>query len=149
MKKLVKLTALLIVSVMAMTLIACSSYGSLEKAFKDAGYVVSEDVEATVEAFKQEAEKEEIVLTPHVLVKSDLISSDMVFILEFKTTDDLREFYDESDELKMFIKDVMEDEDSKAFYDKLVEKGYARGNCLIISTNPINRSEVVKIVKGE
>ena len=149
MKKLMKLTAILIVSVMAFTLVACSSYGALEKAFTKNGYEVSGEVDELTEMIKEEAEKEELELTFHAFTKKDGVTSDLVFVLEFKNTDELSEFIDETDALDEFIEDLKDDEDASKIYNKLVEEGYAKGNCLIFNTNPLNRAEVVKIFKGE
>lgn len=149
MKKLIKLTALLIVSVMAFTLVACSSYGALEKGFTKNGYEISDEVDELTETIKEEAEKEELELTLHAFTKKDGITSDLVIILEFKNTDELSEFVDETDVVDEFIEDLKDDEDAAKIYNKLVEEGYVKGNCLIFNTNPLNRAEVVKIVKGE
>ena len=149
MKKFIKLTALLIVSVMAFTLVACSSYGALERAFTKNGYEVSSEVDELTEMIKEEAEKEELELTFHAFVKKDGFSSDMVFVLEFKNTDELSEFIDETDVLEQFIEDLKDDGETSKIYNKLVDAGYVKGNCLIVNTNPVNRAEVVKIVKGE
>jgi hypothetical protein len=66
----------------------------------------------------------------------------VVIVFEFKTTDDMMELYKESDTLKGFVSDVKADGTAKEFYDSLVEKGYANGNCMVFSTNPLAADDV-------
>ena len=56
--------------------------------------------------------------------------------------------YKESDTLKGFIKDVKDDGSAQEFYNSLVEKGYANGNCLIFSTNPLAAEDVKTAIKN-
>jgi hypothetical protein len=146
MKKLVQLTSLLLILLLTLTAMGCSSYGKLEKAFLDNGYEIITELEEEAEDIKAELEKEELEVTVHGLTKKDGFKSDIVLILEFKATDDLVQACKENNTLNGLVKDVQEDEDVQAFYDKLVEKGYAKGNCLVVSFNPL--SDASTIVKN-
>ena len=46
------------------------------------------------------------------------------------------------------ISDVKEDGTAEEFYNSLVEKGFANGNCIVISTNPVCLSEICEIIKN-
>ena len=60
----------------------------------------------------------------------------------------MREFYKDSATLQDFISDVKEDGTAEEFYNSLVEKGFANGNCIVISTNPVCLSEICEIIKN-
>lgn len=147
MKRFSKLIAMLLVIISALSLAACSSkYGALKKAFEKEGYTESEKVETWSETIKSELKGEdgEMVTNVHVLTK-DLT---VVLVLEFKATDDMLEFYKESNTFQGAVKDLKENEDAKAFYNSLVEAGYANGNCLVFTPNHLKINEVTNIVKG-
>lgn len=146
-KNFVKIIALALMTVCALSFAACSSYGSLEKSFTDAGYVKSEKIEGTAKDIEAFCEKESIPVTAHAFAKAKGITSDVVLILEFQSTDDMKKLYDESETVKGFVKDVVSNEDAKEFYKTLENAGYAKGNCLVLSLNPINRADVIEIVK--
>ncbi len=155
MKKLVKILALSLVLVFSLSLVACgSSYGKLEEAFTKKGYEVSEQFETAMTTIKNQLEKEELVVEAHCLKgshnPSGTISYFYVLILEFKNTEDLAEACDESATLRGLMLDVKEDDDFKEFYNTLVEKGYANGNCLVVTTalQPDLIAEVKNIVKN-
>lgn len=146
-KNFVKIIALALMSVCALTFAACSSYGSLEKAFTDAGYTKSEQLDGTAEDIKAFCEKDEIAVTAHAFAKKSGITTDVVLILEFNSTDDMKKLYDDSETVKGLVKDVANNEDAKEFYKTLENAGYAKGNCLVLSINPFNRADVIEIVK--
>lgn len=148
MKKFSKLLAMLLIVVSAISLAACSSkYGALKSAFEKEGYTESEQVETWSETIKNELKGEdgEMVTNIHVLTKG---ITDVVLVLEFKATDDMLEFYKESNTFQGAVKDITENEDAKAFYNTLVDAGYANGNCLVFSINWANKNEVTNIVKS-
>ena len=149
MKKIVKITSLLlVVTTLCLFAMACSSYGKLEKAFLDNGYEIVEEIDNDSQALKAELEKDELAVTVHGFKKTGLLTGDLVLVIEFKATDDLVKACKENNTLKGAIQDIKEDEDVKAAYDKLVEEGYAKGNCLVFSFNPLNMSAVKTIVKN-
>lgn len=151
MKRFSKLIAMFLVVVSAISLAACSSkYGALKKAFEENGYTESEQVETWSETIKNELKGEdgEMVTNIHVFIKKAGLTSDVVLILEFKATDDMLEFYKESNTFQGVVKDIKENDDAKAFYNALVDAGYANGNCLVFPSYPLNINEVTTIVKG-
>lgn len=148
MKKIVKITSLLLVLTLCLFAMACSSYNKLEKAFLDNGYEIVSEIDQDSQALKNELEKEELEITIHGFKKSGFLSADLVLVFEFKNTDDLVKACKENHTLNGIMQDVKEDEDVKAIYDSLVEEGYAKGNCLVFSFNPLNMSAVKTIVKN-
>lgn len=153
MKNASKLLAFVLVIVTVLSLAACSSkYGALKKAFEKEGYVESEQVETWSNTIKVEcgkAEDEDMVTNVHVLTKAGslVFDSKIVLILEFKATDDMIEFYKNSETAQGISKDISEKTDAKAFYNELVEAGYAKGNCFVIPV-AINANEITTIVKN-
>ena len=135
---------------LAFSLTACSSYGKIEKALEEIGYVV---IDSSAEEDKYQ-EDTEIPVTVHVLSNKDSLEgfdkakTNTVIILEFKATDDLIEYYKESDTLQGFIQDVKDDGTAEEFYNELVEAGFANGNCLVFSTNFLAMSDVTTAVKN-
>lgn len=150
MKKLAKILTLALVVVLSLTMVACSSYKKVEKALVNIGYAVIES-DDTANNVKEESD---VAITMHVLSNKDSLKAieiyklNVVMILEFKATDDMIEYYKDSDTMQGFIKDVKDDGSAKEFYDSLVEKGLANGNCLVISTNPAAAEDVMEAVKG-
>ncbi len=149
MKKLLKVLALSLVLVIAFTLTACAnSFPKLEKALNKAGYATIE----TSSEGEDMQEESEIPVTPHYFSNKDSISVSeilkltTVIVYEFKSTDDMIEFYKDSDTMQGLIKDIEEDGSAKDFYDSLVEKGLAKGNCLIIAIG-LDATNVANIVK--
>lgn len=145
MKRFSKIMALLLVAVLAIGMAACSSYGKVKSAFEKAGYTEVEEMESATAAIKESLEKDAddaLALEMHILSKGITF----VFVLEFNATDDLIEFYNSSETAQGFVKDVTSNEDVKAFYNALVEAGYANGNCLVFSL--INTEEVKDIVRN-
>lgn len=152
MKKLVKLLTLLCVAVMLVSsLTACfSTYGKIESALNNIGYTA---IESTDEA-DDIADESDVAVTAHLLSNADSLKAteiykvNIVIIFEFKATDDMIELYKDSDTLKGIISDVKADGTAKEFYDALVEKGYANGNCMVFSTNMIVADAVRTAVKN-
>lgn len=144
------LTSILLVVVLALTLTGCSSYGKVEKALKNIGYTA---IESSDDADKIKGESE-IAVTVHALTNKDSLSItevakiNVVVVLEFKETKEMKDFYEDSDTLQGLVKDIKDDGTAEDFYNKLVEKGFAKGNCLIISINPIATSDVCDAIKN-
>ena len=127
MKKFTKLLSLLLVMALAISVVACSSYGKVEKAIEELGFTVVES-ENQAEEYKDE----ERITNVHVFEKSVGLIKDYVIVLEFKSTDKLVEYYNESDTLKGLVSDISKNEDVKAIHAKLEETGFACDNCLIV-----------------
>ena len=151
MKKTAKiLTLLSLIVALILTLTACSTYGKIQKALGDIGYAVIENNTTANEIDEQS----DVPVTIHVLSNADSLSvlealkTNIVIIFEFKSTDKMKEFYDDSDALKGLISDIEKDGTAEEFYNSLVEKGFANGNCLVISLNAFASEDVMTAVKN-
>lgn len=136
MKKLLNSVALVLLTlVLSLSLVACSSYGKVEKALNNIGYTL---INSSDKADDMEKESD-VAVTMHIFSNADSLSLleagklNTVIVMEFKQTEDMKKFYQDSDTMQGFIKDVKEDGSAEDFYNTLVEKGYANGNCLVIS----------------
>ena len=136
MKKLVKIISVLLIVVLSLSAVACSTYGKLERAFTNAGYVVVENKEA------EDMENDEKGITAHYLEKKETISTLGVIILEFKATDDMIEYYNENEIIRDALEAILTDEDTQDLYQALVDVGIANGNCLVY---PATLSAIVAI----
>lgn len=150
MKKVAKILVLVLTLVLSLTMVACSSYKKVEKALVDIGYAVIES-DTTAENMKEESD---VAVKMHILSNKDSIKFtetlklNIVIVLEFKATDDMIEYYKDSDTMQGLVQDVKDDGSAKEFYDSLVEKGLAKGNCLVISTNPLAAETVMNAIKN-
>ena len=130
--------------VMAMSIAACaSSYGALKKAFENEGYSESQTMEGFTSDIKKALEKDEISVNMHVFTK-DLVKIAMV--IEFKSTEEMKKFYDNNEIVRDHVKNVTSNEDVKAFQKSMEDAGYAKGNCLVLPAITCV-SEVTAIVK--
>ena len=135
----------LVIALMSFT--SCTSnYSKLEKAFNEKGYKENEKLSEAADKIKAELNKEDYAVELHLLTKDNNISS--VLIVEFKSTKELAEAYENSETVKGFVKDVKSNEDVNKVYDALVEAGYASGNCLAIPLTILYINEVTNIVKS-
>ncbi|MBQ7407779.1 MAG: hypothetical protein IJW13_00675 [Clostridia bacterium] len=147
MKKLSKIIVLVLVVAAAVNMVACSTYGKLQKAFTEAGYTEQTELDAVTNNIKSElgkSEEDSLAIELHLFTKG-LTSA---LIVEFKATDDMLEFYKNSETAQGLVKDVSENEDAKAFYNSLVEAGYANGNCLVVPISLFYADEIKNIVKN-
>jgi hypothetical protein len=149
-KLLMTITSIALLLTLSLSLVACSSYGKIEKALEEIGYA---KVESSQEAEDLE-EESDVAVTMHVFSNKDslglteALKINVVIVMEFKSTDEMKEYYEDSDTLQGLVKDIKEDGSAKEFYDSLVEKGYANGNCLVISVNPLVADAVKDAVKN-
>ena len=152
MKKTIQLLTLLVLTtVIALSMVACgSAYGKVEKALVDIGYAV---VESDTSADAMEGESD-VAVTTHVLTNKDslglleIAKLNVVIVFEFKATDDMKEFYTDSSTMQGLVADIEKDGSAEEFYNALVEKGYAKGNCLVISTNVLQSETVRNAIKA-
>ncbi len=134
MKKLLRTTTLLIVLTMLLNLVACSSLGKVQKALEDKGYAIVENEENDA---SKEAKDDERVTNFHVFTNKDSLSLadayklTLVVVTEFKATDDLIDYYKDSETMQGIIADIKEDGTAEQIYNDLKEAGLACGNCLI------------------
>ena len=152
MKRLLKsISLLLVVALTLVFLAACSSYGEVKSALEEIGY--TEITEQNDEAKAME-EESDVAVETHLFTNANSLSAleayklNIVIVFEFDATDDMIEFYKDSETMQGFIKDVKEDGRAEAFYEELVSKGYANGNCLVLSTNPVSADAVKTAIKN-
>ena len=129
MKKFTKLLSLLLVFALAFSIVACSSYGKVEKAITELGFTVVENSNQ-----EEQYKDDENVTNVHVFEKATLLGKDYVVVLEFKSTEKMVNYFNESDTLKGLASDISKNEDIKAMHAKLEEVGFACDNCLVIPT---------------
>ena len=134
MKKFLKTTTLLMVLTMLLNLVACSSLGKVQKALEDKGYAIVENEE---NAASKEAKDDERVTNFYVFTNKDSLSLanalklTVVVVTEFKATDDLIDYYKDSETMQGIVADIKEDGTAEQLYNYLKEAGLACGNCLI------------------
>ena len=135
MKKLFKLSTLLIAMAMLFNFVACSSFGSVKKALEKAGYELVEDEDSS--AVAKDAEDDERVTNIHVFSNKNSLSLTqiakltVVVVIEFKATKDLVEFYKENDTIKGIVSDIKEDGTADEVYNALKEAGLVHKNCIV------------------
>ena len=153
MKKIIMtLSSIAIILVLSLSLIACSSYGKIEKALEKIGYA---KIESSQEAEDMEKESD-VAVKMYVFSNKDSLGLteigklNTVIVMEFNSTEEMKNYYEDSNTLKGIVEDVKEDGSAKEFYDSLVEKGYANGNCLVISItlSSASANAVKEAVKG-
>ena len=148
MKRIAKITSVILVFVMILaTLTSCSSkYSSLQKAFEKEGYAENTTFTGIANTIKEELGKEDYAVELHMLTKSNGITSALV--IEFKSTKEMANAFNESETLQGLAKDISKNEDVNKVHDALEEAGYAAGNCLVVPLTITHSSEIQKIVKS-
>ncbi len=146
MKKITKVISIALVLVMALAVLtSCSKYPALKKAFEAKEYTENTTFTGLAETIKEQLGKEEYAVEMHLLTKSNGITS--VLIVEFKSTEDLAKFYNESNTVQGLVKDISTNEDLKKVYEALENAGYVKGNCFCIPLSVLYVNEITTIVK--
>ena len=148
MKLLTKIVSLILIVAISTTAIACSSYGKVERAFINEGYEV---VKLSDKAKEYDDEAKEYGVSTHYLEKKETLSTLGVVILEFNSTDDMKEYYDDNEIVREVLETITSNEDAKEFYDSLVDAGFANGNCLVLPATisaVLAIKSITKIVKN-
>lgn len=152
MKKLTKLLTVLICVVTCASLMACSSYSSVKATLEDIGYALVESAEDTEAEDMQE--ESEVAVKAYVFSNKDslglleILKYNVVIVFEFNSTKEMLEFYEDSDTLQGLLQDIKDDGTAEEFYNDLVDKGYAKGNCLVFSTNLLVAEDVCDAIKN-
>ena len=150
MKKLVKLSALLIAITMLFTLTACSYFNEVKTTLEEAGYQIVQNEENNV---TQEAEEDERVTNLHVFTNGNSLTAlesyklTTVVVIEFKATKELVEYYKESDTLQGAVTDIKEDGTAEEIYNQLKSAGFAHRNCIIVPIG-LDAVTVLNIIKA-
>ncbi len=153
MKKILKLTAMIMVVVLSLTvLVACSDkYPAIKKAFEDEGYSESTQVEALASSLKTALERDDFEINVHILTKITLTGGiRTAIVIEFKETDELKNAIAENETLKNALMEFVSSQDVQDYYAELEEAGYANGNCLLVPVvfSADALEEVVSIFKN-
>ena len=121
MKLFTRILAFVLLSVMVLSLVACSTYGAIFKNFEEAGYTeIKDDDNSSVKTITAELEKGDLTCDVHFLRKEDgILNTRNVIILEFSSEKELLEAVEESETLKGMIKDAQKSE-------------FVNGNCVLL-----------------
>ena len=136
MKKLLKLTSLLLLVTMLFNLVACSSFGKISKALEDVGYAQIQNEEESSDV-ADDAKEDESVTKVYVFTNAESLSLlegyklTLVTVIEFNATKDLVEYFKENNTLQGIVEDIKEDGTVEEVYNELKDAGLACGNCLI------------------
>ncbi len=136
MKKLFKLTSLLLLVTMLFNLVACSSFGKISKALEDVGYAQIQNEEESSDV-ANDAKEDESVTKVYVFTNAESLSLldgyklTLVTVIEFNATEDLVEYFKDNNTLQGIVEDIKEDGSAEEIYNELKEAGLACGNCLI------------------
>ena len=99
-RKVTLLTVLMLTLSMLFALTACNSYGSIKKAYEDAGYTESESIQEyqdkIVEVLGEENEDYENLCTVHLFTKTQGLDFGIAIILEFNSTKKIDELCESS-----------------------------------------------------
>ena len=126
MKKLVKILTVILALAFALGMVSCSKYNSVKKALEGIGYEVIE----TNSQAEDMQEESQVAVNPHVFKNESKLT--VVIVFEFNKTEEMLEFYKDSNTMQGIVSDIKEDGSAQEFYNELVEKGYAKGTCLIM-----------------
>ena len=146
MKKMTRILAFALLAVMVLSLVACSSFGSIKKNFEKAGYTYienadSEDGDAAVaRTITAELEEGDVSCTAHLFKTTTTLMVVEVpvyaLVLEFATDEDMTKALSESETLKGMLKDAQDSD-------------YVNGNCVLVPLSITKFQEMITIFKGE
>lgn len=146
MKTMTRILAFALLTVMVLSLVACSSFGSIKKNFEKAGYTYIENTDsedgdaATARTITAELEEGNISCTAHLFkTTTTLVLVEVpvyALVLEFASDKDMAKAMDESETLKGFLKDAQESD-------------YVNGNCVLVPLSITKFQEMITIFKGE
>ena len=134
MKKLLKITTILLILTMVVGMAACSSFGKVQKALEDIGYAIIENKDNDL---SEDAKNDESVAKVYMFNNANSLSAleiaklTLVTVIEFNSTKELVEYYKENNTLQGIVADVEKDGTIEEVYNQLKAKGLACGNCII------------------
>lgn len=150
MKKILKLSLLLLTMIMLVNFVACSSFNKVKSALEDAGYAVVENEENSV---SKEAEEDERVTNIHIFTNAqsltgfEVLNVTIVVVIEFKETKELVEYFQESNILQGIVADIKEEGTTDEIYAELKAAGLAYKNCIIAPIG-LDAGNVLNIIKA-
>ena len=136
MKKLLKISSLLLLVTMLFNFVACSSFGKISKALEDVGYAQIQNEEESNDV-ADDAKEDESVTKVYIFTNAgslegiDKLKTTLVTVIEFNATKDLVEYFKENNTLQGIVEDIKEDGTVEEIYNDLKDAGLACGNCLI------------------
>lgn len=138
MKTMTRITAVLLLAVMVLSLVACSSFGGIKSNFEKNGYTyVDAKEDSTSKTITAELEEGDISCTAHLFKTDGAFGVDVyALVLEFKTDKDMKDAMSESATLKGMIKDAQESQ-------------LVNGNCLLVPFSLTKADDMIKIFNGE
>lgn len=139
MRTITRITAGVILAVMLLSLVACSSFGGIKSNFEKNGYVYVEDAdsEGTTKKITAELEEGDISCTAHLFKTDGLFGVDVyALVLEFSSDKDMQKALSESETLKGIVKDAQDSD-------------FVNGNCMLVPISLTKAEEMIKIFKGE
>ncbi len=142
MKTFTRVLAFLMLSVMVLSLVACSSFGSIKKSFEKAGYTYIENADeeggdaAAAKTITAELENGDISCSVHLFkTTTKILVADVpvyALVLEFDSDKDMEEYLSQSETLKGFMKDAQQSD-------------YINGNCLLVPLSLTKYQEMIDI----
>lgn len=145
MKKFTRVLAFVLLSVMMLSLVACSSFGTVKKNFLDAGYTYIENADsesgdaAAAKTITAELENGDISCTVHLFkTTTKILVADVpvyALVLEFGSDKDMQEYLSQSETAKGFMKDAQQSD-------------YINGNCLLLPLSLTKYQEMIDVFKG-
>lgn len=153
MKKLFKVTTIVLIFVLSLFAVGCSSIDRLEKAFIENGFAVVTDVDDQGNLLKDDLSQGGREITVYEYKKTAGfagLESVIAAVYEFKSVKELTEAVKQSEYLYIFIDELEQDEELDDIYEELIEDGYANGKCLVvpISLDASAKQQVTSIVKS-
>lgn len=131
--KFTKIIALALLAVMALSLVACSAYGTIEKNLEAIGYIEVEGEDGTAKTITQELEEGNLSCTVHLLTEEGAFGvQKKVIILEFASDKELTEAIETSGTLSGIIQDAQKSQ-------------IVRDNCVlvILPSAMLDTSEII------
>ena len=139
--------------VLVMTLLCCSlcacanAYPRILEAFQEEGFSESSNFDSLMNSLKESLEQQETPVSIHLIYNVTVGSA---FVIEFKSTQEMRDTIANNAELQTQLKNVVENEDVQQLYRDAKEAGLVNGNCVLIpfSLFPSNVREMIDIFKN-
>ncbi len=133
--KRVLLVVLAVVSIF--TLVSCSSFGKIKKAFVDAGYeYVDVKDNESANTIAASYENSEVSCTLHLFKGNSVIGTDAyALVLEFKSNEEAQKQLSENNTLSGFFKDAQKSD-------------LVNGNCVLIPLSVLKLDDMVKVFKN-
>lgn len=144
MKKIVKILSTFLIVVLSLGLIACSGFNKVEKTLNSLGYYESG---INYEDLRKISDQTNVDVRAVLFTN---LNKGSVMVFEFKSIEDMKECYDDSDTLKNYLTGLSEYMSVNDFKKHLTNQGYAKKNCLVIPITiiPSEKTLVLNAIKN-